>query len=96
MVRDAGSEASQRPLGLEPSPSQSGQRRSGEVAIIGFSGRFPGAVDLDSFWDLLRDGGSGISPVPASRWDNDLYFDPAKGLRGKSYAHHAGFRRRRR
>ena len=27
-----------------------------EVAIVGMAGRFPGAPDVDAFWDLLRDG----------------------------------------
>ena len=26
------------------------------VAIIGMAGRFPGAPDLDAFWENLRDG----------------------------------------
>ncbi|WP_419897673.1 SDR family NAD(P)-dependent oxidoreductase [Roseomonas sp. USHLN139] len=39
------------------------------IAVIGLSVRLPGAPDLDSFWDLLREGRSGISEIPAERWD---------------------------
>ncbi len=30
------------------------------VAVIGMSGRFPGAPDLDAFWNLLREGRDGV------------------------------------
>ncbi|NEP58317.1 MAG: hypothetical protein F6K31_15085, partial [Symploca sp. SIO2G7] len=32
-----------------------------EVAIIGMSGRFPGAKDIDTFWQNLQDGAESIS-----------------------------------
>ena len=32
-----------------------------QIAIIGMSGRFPGAPNLDTFWQNLRDGVEGIS-----------------------------------
>lgn len=37
------------------------------VAIVGMSGRFPGAGDTDEFWDLLASGRDAVSKV--SRWD---------------------------
>lgn len=33
------------------------------VAIIGMAGRFPGADDIDAFWQLLDGGRSGLRPV---------------------------------
>ena len=33
------------------------------IAIIGMSGRFPGADNLDEFWENIRDGVSGIKPI---------------------------------
>ena len=30
--------------------------KADEVAIIGMCGRFPGATDIDEFWENLRDG----------------------------------------
>ena len=38
------------------------EHRTGlEIAVIGMSGRFPGANSIDEFWNLLRDGIEGIS-----------------------------------
>ncbi|HEV2639447.1 MAG TPA: amino acid adenylation domain-containing protein [Actinocrinis sp.] len=37
------------------------------IAIIGMSGRFPGARDVDEFWDLLVSGRDPV--VQVSRWD---------------------------
>ena len=30
--------------------------RSGAIAIIGYAGRFPGAPDLERFWEDVRSG----------------------------------------
>ena len=38
------------------------------VAILGMACRFPGANNLNEFWDLLVEGRSAISEVPAERW----------------------------
>ncbi|MFD4233266.1 amino acid adenylation domain-containing protein [Streptomyces sp. NPDC058542] len=47
-------------------PALSGGGRE-PVAIVGMSGRFPGARDTDEFWDLLASGRDAVSKV--SRWD---------------------------
>src|SRR5258705_3203250 len=39
------------------------------IAIVGMAGRFPGAVDIDSFWRMLVARGDAIRPVPSGRWD---------------------------
>ena len=61
------------------------------IAIIGLGGRFPGAPDPESFWQLLRDGVDATSEVPASRWDIDAYYDPNKEVLGKMYTRRGGF-----
>lgn len=38
----------------------------GAIAIIGMSGRFPGASNLDQFWKNVREGVRAISPLPQS------------------------------
>lgn len=49
------------------------------VAVIGISGCFPKAPDLDAFWQNLVDGTDCISEVPPSRWDwRELYGDARK------------------
>jgi len=40
---------------------QSNQIRESNIAIIGMSGRFPGAKDIEAFWHNLRDGVESIS-----------------------------------
>jgi Beta-ketoacyl synthase, N-terminal domain len=39
------------------------------VAIIGMSGRFPGAGDIDQFWDNLVAGVESIGTVAFGRWN---------------------------
>ncbi|WP_225444515.1 beta-ketoacyl synthase N-terminal-like domain-containing protein [Pseudomarimonas arenosa] len=62
-----------------------------DVAIIGVSGRYPQAPDLDAFWDNLASGRSCASEVPADRWRWQDYHDAEKGKAGKSYTRWGGF-----
>jgi phthiocerol/phenolphthiocerol synthesis type-I polyketide synthase E len=39
------------------------------VAIVGFAGRFPGAVDLDQFWNNLREGREALTDVSDADMD---------------------------
>jgi acyl transferase domain-containing protein/NAD(P)-dependent dehydrogenase (short-subunit alcohol dehydrogenase family)/acyl carrier protein/SAM-dependent methyltransferase/aryl carrier-like protein len=53
-----------------------------EIAIVGMAGRFPGAADLDEFWDLLCAGREGISrfsaeELAAAGIPADVIRDPA-------------------
>nr|WP_255208208.1 beta-ketoacyl synthase N-terminal-like domain-containing protein [Myxococcus sp. AM009] len=43
-----------------------GERRP--VAIVGASGRFPGAKDLETFWANLSQGIDSVTEVPRERW----------------------------
>ncbi len=45
------------PLGNEP------------IAIVGLGARFPGAADVEAFWQALVEGRDCISRAPAGRWD---------------------------
>ncbi|MEA2692360.1 MAG: hypothetical protein QOJ16_1747, partial [Acidobacteriota bacterium] len=59
-----------------------GDRAAREVAILGMAGRFPGAPDLDRFWENLRQGVESISffskeEVAAAGVDPALLEDPA-------------------
>ncbi len=55
------------------------------IAIIGASGKFPKATNLETFWRNIADGRDCIGEVPASRWDIDRYFDPDPQAPGKTY-----------
>lgn len=39
-----------------------------DIAIIGLSGRYPMAGDLEEFWENLKSGKDCITEVPAERW----------------------------
>ncbi|WP_325034998.1 SDR family NAD(P)-dependent oxidoreductase [Bacillus paralicheniformis] len=62
-----------------------------EIAIIGMSGRFPRASNVNEFWDNLKNGENCISEIPAERWNWKEYFDPEKGVVGKMYTKWGGF-----
>ncbi|MEU2103549.1 SDR family NAD(P)-dependent oxidoreductase [Nocardia sp. NPDC019255] len=38
------------------------------IAIVGISGRYPDAENIEEFWRNLRDGHDAVGPVPAERW----------------------------
>lgn len=64
-----------------------------EVAIIGISGRFPQADDLDEFWDNLKEGKDSITEIPKERWDYTEYYSESKEQdnNGKMYCKWGGF-----
>ncbi|TQK74548.1 acyl transferase domain-containing protein [Brevibacillus sp. AG162] len=62
-----------------------------DIAIIGVSGRYPQARNIQDFWKNLRDGKDCITEIPKDRWDHSLYFDEAKDKIGKSYSKWGGF-----
>ncbi|WP_327070796.1 SDR family NAD(P)-dependent oxidoreductase [Kitasatospora sp. NBC_01302] len=51
-------------------------RPGADIAIVGVSGRYPQAADLDEFWQNLRAGRDCVREVPAERWDHRRYADP--------------------
>ena len=62
------------------------------IAVVGIGCRLPGGVDnADEFWELLRDGGSGIVRVPADRWDADEYYSPDHSVPGTICNREGGF-----
>ncbi|MBN6544819.1 SDR family NAD(P)-dependent oxidoreductase, partial [Streptomyces bryophytorum] len=42
---------------------------TGDIAIVGVAGRYPGAASLADFWANLRAGVDSVTEVPADRWD---------------------------
>ena len=56
------------------------------VAIIGMACRLPGADNLQQYWDLLINGRSAVAELPAERLNQELYYDPRKGQRNKTYS----------
>jgi polyketide synthase PksN len=73
--------------------SQALQERSEDldIAIIGVSGRYPGARNVQEFWRNLQTGKDCITEIPKDRWDHSLYFDEDKNKPGKTYSKWGGF-----
>ncbi|MEH0972254.1 SDR family NAD(P)-dependent oxidoreductase [Micromonospora sp. CPCC 205546] len=63
------------------------------IAIVGMACRYPGGVSSpDELWQLLVDGGEGISGFPTDRgWQLDTLFDPDPDTPGTSYVDRGGF-----
>lgn len=62
------------------------------IAVIGTACRFPGDCDTpEAYWDLLRQGRSGICEVPRDRFDIDAYYDPDPDAAGKMYTRYGGY-----
>lgn len=74
-------------------PKKSTQRivNNEKVAVIGMSGRFPGADSIEEFWQLLIEGKSGITQVPPQRWDVATHYDPDSQIPNKTYSKWGGF-----
>jgi phthiocerol/phenolphthiocerol synthesis type-I polyketide synthase C len=64
--------------------------RDGSIAIVGASCRFPGAEDLEGFWQLLASGTDAISEVGPQRWSTQFFFHPDRNEPAKSYTWAAG------
>lgn len=70
------------------------QRRrtsNSDVAIIGVSGKYPMADDLQAFWDNLQQGRDCIVEIPSQRWNAAEQFDPCRNVPGKTYSKWGGF-----
>ena len=67
------------------------QKEHFDIAIIGVSGRYPGANSIDDFWKVLKEGTDCITEIPKDRWDHSIYYNPDKNMNGKTYSKWGGF-----
>lgn len=70
---------------------ESPHRGRSDIAIIGLSGRYPLAENLDEFWENLKSGRDCISEIPQERWDHTQFFHPERNQPGKTYSKWGGF-----
>ncbi len=61
------------------------------IAVIGMAGRFPGAADIDAFWQNLRNGVDAVGEVPKERWDVDRWFSTDPSSENSTYSRWGGF-----
>lgn len=62
-----------------------------DVAIIGLSGRYPGAKNINELWINLREGIDCITEIPRERWDHSMYFGKTNNDTGKTFCKWGGF-----
>ena len=62
-----------------------------DIAIIGMGGRYPGAPDLDQFWENLKAGRHDFTPIPEHRWPHEKIYFPERSVAGKSTIQTGGF-----
>ncbi|MFP5393304.1 MAG: beta-ketoacyl synthase N-terminal-like domain-containing protein, partial [Gammaproteobacteria bacterium] len=66
------------PVVTPPVPALASTPRSEPIAVVGMSGSFPMAPDLQSFWNNLEQGRDCIGEIPLQRWDwQAIHADPA-------------------
>jgi acyl transferase domain-containing protein/NADP-dependent 3-hydroxy acid dehydrogenase YdfG/acyl carrier protein len=86
----------ERLVGTSSKPAPVRTRRSTgnePIAIIGMSCQYPGGVrSPDELWQLVSEGGEGISGFPTDRgWDLDALVNPDPDHPGTSYVRAGGF-----
>ena len=90
-----------RPVAVPLARRKAVRRRDGSaglerepIAIVGMSGRYPGAENLEQYWENLQSGADCIGELPLERWSAEGFYDPdpdQAASRGKSYSKRGGF-----
>src|SRR5579864_3415403 len=75
----------------EVAPSTANSMGTDPIAIIGLSGRYPEAMNVEAYWDNLRLGKDCIVEVPKERWDWREYFSEDRSKSGHHYSKWGGF-----
>lgn len=61
-----------------------------DIAVIGISGRFPGANNISQLWKNIKTGIDSITEVPGNRWSIEKYYDPDPEKPNKTVSKWAG------
>lgn len=62
-----------------------------DVAIVGMACIFPGARNLDEYWQNILLGKDAVTEVPDERWNKELYYRPDQEGSGYSHSKWGGF-----
>ncbi|KAF1920326.1 hypothetical protein BDU57DRAFT_525429 [Ampelomyces quisqualis] len=68
-----------------------GRTQNDKIAIVGMSGRFPGAASPEKLWELLEKGLDVHCEVPADRFDAKAHCDPSGKGKNKSHTPYGCF-----
>lgn len=74
----------QKPIDINEVDQQS------PIAIVGMACIFPGAGNMQTFWQNIQQGVCAISDVPESRWD-PVFYDPSSSAADRFYCRKGGF-----
>ena len=85
--RLAGVLAVSSPRSANPAPSAAAHE---DIAVIGMSGQFPQAGNLDEFWLNLAQGKDCVTEVPAERWALADHFEAGAKAPQKTYCNSMG------
>lgn len=66
-------------------------KREADIAIVGYSGRFPDAADNELFWQLMEKGLDVHRPVPPDRFPVDSHTDPTSKKKNTSHTPFGNF-----
>ncbi|MCP5007703.1 MAG: SDR family NAD(P)-dependent oxidoreductase, partial [Planctomycetes bacterium] len=75
-------------------PISFASNQSEPIAIIGISGIYPHAENLEEYWGNLKNGKSCITEIPSDRWNWKDYYRPKSeqtGIISKPYSKWGGF-----
>ncbi|MGA1230739.1 MAG: beta-ketoacyl synthase N-terminal-like domain-containing protein [bacterium] len=73
------------------SSSKSNRLADSPIAVVGLSALFPGAKDLQSYWNNILSGNDFLEEVPSNRWNLEDYYDPDPSKPDKIYCKKGGF-----
>lgn len=62
-----------------------------DIAIIGVSGRYPAADNIDTLWANLQNGVDAITEIPAERWDAHALYSADRNVKGAIHSIWGGF-----
>lgn len=63
----------------------------GPIAIVGMACRFPGAPNVNRYWQMIRAGRHAFGPPPAERWSHDAFFSETQRAADRYYAPNGAF-----
>src|SRR3974390_2138564 len=62
------------------------------IAVIGMACRLPGGINSpEQLWEALVHGDDMVTEIPTDRWIADEYYDPERGVPGRSVCRWGGF-----
>lgn len=62
-----------------------------DIAIVGMSALYPGALNVQQYWQNILDRRDAVGEIPASHWDWKLYYDSDPSARDKIVSKWGGF-----